>query len=96
MVGGKDTLNQTLETAGRVADFIELAEMMVMDAITRDESCGAHFREEHQTPDGEAKRDDENFCHGAVWEFTGDKQPPARNIEPLSFEYVTPSQRSYK
>jgi len=96
VVGGKDTLNQTLETAGRVADFIELGEMMILDALTRDESCGAHYREEHKTEDGEALRDDENFCHGAIWEFTGDKQEPARNTEPLSFEYVPPSQRSYK
>ncbi len=96
VVGGKDGLNQTLEAAGRVSDFIELGEMMVMDALSRDESCGAHFREEHQTEDGEAKRNDEDFCHGAVWEFTGDKQAPDRNIEPLSFEYVPPSQRSYK
>jgi len=70
--------------------------MMVLDALTRDESCGAHFREEHQTPEGEALRNDEDFCHGGIWEFTGDKQEPARNIEPLSFEYVPPSQRSYK
>ena len=96
VLGGADGLNQTLESAGRVADFIELAEMMVLDALTRDESCGAHFREEHQSPEGEAQRDDVNFCHGAVWEFMGDKQAPARNIEPLAFQYVTPSQRSYK
>ena len=96
VIGGTDTLNQTLESAGRVADFIELGEMMVLDALTRDESCGAHFREEHQHPDGEAKRDDENFQHGAVWAYAGDGVAPERNTEPLSFDYVPPSTRSYK
>ena len=96
VVGGKDGLNQTLETAGRVADFMDLGEMMVLDALTRDESCGAHFREEHQHPDGEAKRDDENYCHGAIWAFDGDGNEPVRNTESLTFNYVPPSTRSYK
>ncbi|MFT4624298.1 MAG: succinate dehydrogenase / fumarate reductase flavoprotein subunit [Myxococcota bacterium] len=89
------SLNQELERAGRVADFIDFSEVMVRDALTRDESCGAHFREEHQTPDGEAMRDDEHFSHGAVWEFTGDGNAPKRNIEPLKFDYVPLTQRSY-
>ena len=96
VVGSKDGLNQTLENAGRVADFMDLGEMMVMDALSRDESCGAHFREEHQHPDGEAKRNDADFQHGAVWAFDGEGQPPARNTEPLTFDYVPPSTRSYK
>ncbi len=93
--GTGSSLNQELERAGRVSDFIDFSEMMVRDALTRDESCGAHFREEHQTPDGEARRDDENYSHGAVWEFTGDGNAPKRNIEPLKFEYVPLTQRSY-
>jgi len=96
VLGTKDGLNPTLETAGRVADFMDLGEMMVLDALTRDESCGAHFREEHQHPDGEAKRDDENFCHGAVWAFAGQGEAPERHTESLSFKYVPPSTRSYK
>jgi len=94
--GSADNLNQALEKAGRVADFIEFGEIMLRDALTREESCGGHFREEHQTPEGEALRDDENFQHGAVWEFTGDGNEPVRHREELSFEYVLPSQRSYK
>ncbi|HJN42739.1 MAG: succinate dehydrogenase flavoprotein subunit [Acidobacteria bacterium] len=90
---GKD-INQQLELAGRVADFFELAEVMCQDALMRKESCGAHFREEHQTEEGEAKRDDEAFSHVAVWEFTGDT--PRRHVEPLNFENVALSQRSYK
>jgi succinate dehydrogenase / fumarate reductase flavoprotein subunit len=89
------SLNQELERAGRVSDFIDFAEIMVRDALTRDESCGAHFRSEHMTPDGEALRDDENFAHGAVWEFDGVGNPPKRNIEPFKFEYVPLTQRSY-
>ncbi len=89
-------LNMSLEKAGRVADFIEFSEVLVRDALTRDESCGAHFRLEHVTEEGEAKRDDENFCHGAVWEYTGEGNVPTRHIEPLEFNYVKPSQRSYK
>lgn len=94
--GSAATLNQALEKAGRVADFIEFGEIMVRDALTREESCGGHFREEFRTPEGEALRDDENFQHGAVWEFTGDGNEPRRHREELTFEYVLPSQRSYK
>jgi succinate dehydrogenase / fumarate reductase flavoprotein subunit len=79
-----------------VADFFELAELMCLDALERDESCGGHFREEHQTPEGEALRDDERFCHVAAWEYQGSDRPPARHVEPLTFEYVKPTQRSYK
>jgi succinate dehydrogenase / fumarate reductase flavoprotein subunit len=79
-----------------VADFLELAELLCRDALARDESCGCHFREEHQTPDGEALRDDENFCHVAVWEWQGEDRSPKRHIEPLEFRYVLPTQRSYK
>ena len=94
--GSGADLNQSLEKAGRVADFMEFAEIMCWDALTRDESCGAHYREEHVTEEGEAKRDDENFLHGAVWEFKGVGEEPVRHKEPLSFEYVPLSQRSYK
>ncbi|TVP74550.1 MAG: fumarate reductase/succinate dehydrogenase flavoprotein subunit [Gemmatimonadales bacterium] len=94
--GSADTLNQSLEKAGRVADFLEFAEVMCHDALTRDESCGAHFREEHVTEEGEARRDDENFAHGAVWEFKGVGEEPVRHQEPLTFEHVPLSQRSYK
>src|SRR6266850_2199711 len=94
--GSADTLNQSLEQAGRVADFIELGELMCLDALTREESCGGHFREEHQYPDGECKRDDEKFSHVAAWEFQGPGKPPLRNIEPLNYEFVKPSVRSYK
>ena len=89
-------LNQELEKAGRVADFIELGELMCLDALTREESCGGHFREEHQTPDNEAKRDDEKFAHVAAWEFKGEGQKPERHVEQLNFEYCHPTQRSYK
>jgi len=94
--GAAEEINQSLEKAGRVADFFELAELMCIDALDRDESCGAHFRVEHQTPDGEALRDDANFSYVAAWEFMGDGQPPRLHKEPLAFEYVHPSQRSYK
>ncbi len=95
--GSGADLNQALERAGRVADFLEFGEVLVRDALTRDESCGAHFREEHVREDGEAKRDDDNFQHGAVWEYTGSPDTePIRNQEPYKFEYVLPSQRSYK
>jgi succinate dehydrogenase / fumarate reductase flavoprotein subunit len=89
-------LNQSLEKAGRVADFLELGELMCRDALTREESCGGHFREEHQTPDGEAQRDDDRFQHVAAWEYAGEGQTAKRHQEPLEFEYVHPSQRSYK
>ena len=94
--GGSDDLNQELEKAGRVADYLELAELMCVDALAREESCGAHFRGDHQTPDGEAQRDDERFAHVAVWEHVGDGKPPERLVEPLVFESVAPAQRSYK
>ena len=94
--GSASNLNLALEKAGRVADFIDFAEIMVRDALTREESCGAHFREEYQHTDGEARRDDENFQHGAVWEFTGDGNEPRRHQESLEFTYVPPSTRSYK
>jgi len=89
-------LNQTLEYAGRVADFLEFSELMCRDAIERDESCGCHLREEHQTEDGEALRDDENFAHTAVWEYTGPDSEPIRHREELAFDEVQPVQRSYK
>ena len=94
--GGQSELNPWLEYAGRVADFMEFAEVMCLDALDRDESCGGHFREEHQTGEGEAVRDDENFSHASVWEFTGDGNAPKRHKEPLTFEYVKLSTRSYK
>ena len=89
-------LNQSLEMAGRVADFLELGELMCLDALEREESCGGHFREEHQTPDGEALRDDEKFCHAAVWEYKGEGQKPERHKEPLTFDNVHLATRSYK
>jgi succinate dehydrogenase / fumarate reductase flavoprotein subunit len=89
-------LNQSLEKAGRVADFLELAELMCLDALHREESCGGHFRVEHQTPDGEALRHDDEFAYVAAWEYAGDNQPPILNKEPLVFENVALSQRSYK
>ncbi|UCC26347.1 MAG: fumarate reductase/succinate dehydrogenase flavoprotein subunit [Gemmatimonadales bacterium] len=94
--GKADDLNQELEKAGRTADFLEFAEVMCYDALARDESCGAHYRPEHVTEEGEAKRDDENFAHVAVWEFTGVGREPKLHKEPLAFEYVKLSQRSYK
>jgi len=89
-------LNQSLEKAGRIADYFELAELICRDALAREESCGGHFREEHQTPEGEAQRGDEHFAHVAVWEHAGDDQPPVRNTEPLEYEVVHLTQRSYK
>jgi succinate dehydrogenase / fumarate reductase flavoprotein subunit len=95
VTGGGAELNQALEQAGRVADFLELADLMCRDALARDESCGAHFRQEHQTPVGEARRDDQRFSHVAVWEHPGQGQPPRRHVEPLQFQTLTPSERSY-
>jgi succinate dehydrogenase / fumarate reductase flavoprotein subunit len=89
-------LNQSLERAGRVADFLEFAELMCRDALHRNESAGGHFREEFQTDDGEAKRNDDEFSYVAAWEYTGELSKPKLNKEPLTFEYVHPSQRSYK
>ncbi len=94
--GAAETLNQSLEKAGRVADFLEFAELMAYDALDRDESCGAHYRVEHVTEEGEAKRDDENYSYVAAWEFAGVGEKPVLHKEELEFEYVTPSQRSYK
>jgi succinate dehydrogenase / fumarate reductase flavoprotein subunit len=96
IVGGPEQLNQELERAGRVADFFELAELMCFDALARDESCGGHLREEHMTPDGEALRDDKNFSFVSAWEWKGVGQAPVLHKEPLEFEHVKPSQRSYK
>jgi succinate dehydrogenase / fumarate reductase, flavoprotein subunit len=96
-VPGSDAeLNQALEKAGRVADFLELAELMCRDALHREESCGGHFREEFQTEDGEALRDDEHFAYVAAWEYTGRDADPRLHTEPLTFEYVHLAQRSYK
>ncbi|WP_226360421.1 fumarate reductase/succinate dehydrogenase flavoprotein subunit [Pseudonocardia sp. ICBG1142] len=89
-------LNQSLEKAGRVADFLELGELMCLDALVRRESCGGHFRAESQTEDGEAQRDDENFSFTSAWEYTGRGQAPVLHKEELTFEYVHPTQRSYK
>jgi succinate dehydrogenase / fumarate reductase flavoprotein subunit len=96
VLGGTEELNQSLERAGRVADFMELAELMCLDALERNESCGGHFREEYQTPEGEAARDDANYSYAAAWEYRGAGQPPVVHKEPLAFEYVHPAQRSYK
>jgi succinate dehydrogenase / fumarate reductase flavoprotein subunit len=94
--GSAEELNQSLEMAGRVADFLELGELMCLDALEREESCGGHFREEYQTPDGEALRDDQRFCHVAAWEWKGEGQKPVRHVEPLAFENVHLQTRSYK
>jgi len=96
VAGSGTTLNRELERAGRVADFLEFAEVMARDALYRDESCGGHFRTEHQLPDGEAKRDDERFCHVAAWEYCGPEQEPAVHIEPLVFEAIPLAVRNYK
>jgi succinate dehydrogenase / fumarate reductase flavoprotein subunit len=94
--GSSADLNQSLEKAGRVADFLELGELMCIDALERNESCGGHFREEYQTPDGEAQRDDQHYSYVAAWGYRGPGNPPELYKEPLQFEYVHPSQRSYK
>jgi succinate dehydrogenase flavoprotein subunit len=96
VLGSGAELNQSLEVAGRVADFLELGELMCLDAVERDESCGCHFRTEHQMPDGEAKRDDQKFCHVAAWEYTGYGRKPNRHVEPLTYENVALAVRSYK
>ena len=93
--GGGHELNQELERAGRVADFLELGELMCIDALNRRESCGGHFREESQTPDGEAARDDDNFSYVSAWEWTGERTKPVLHAEALVFDYVHPTQRSY-
>jgi succinate dehydrogenase flavoprotein subunit len=94
--GPKNNLNKNLEYAGRVADYLEFAEVLALDALHRSESCGGHFREESQTPDGEALRDDANFSYVAAWQFQGVGRQPELHKEPLTFEYVKPTQRSYK
>jgi succinate dehydrogenase / fumarate reductase flavoprotein subunit len=96
VVGKNEELNMSLEKAGRVADFIELGELMIDDALNRKESCGGHFREESQTEEGEALRDDENYAYVAAWEFTGENMPEQLNKEPLVYENVKLTQRSYK
>jgi succinate dehydrogenase / fumarate reductase flavoprotein subunit len=96
VLGENEEVNASLEKAGRVADFIELGELMIDDALNRNESCGGHFRLESQTPEGEALRDDENYAYVAAWEFKGENQPEVLNKEPLEFEYVHLTQRNYK
>ncbi len=96
VLGSGEELNQSLEKAGRVADFFDLAELMCLDALERNESCGGHFREEFQTPDGEALRNDDEYSYVAAWEFRGVGNSPGLHKEPLSFEYVHPTRRSYK
>jgi succinate dehydrogenase / fumarate reductase flavoprotein subunit len=94
--GENESLNTSLERAGRVVDFLEFGELMCLDALRRNESCGGHFREEYQTPDGEALRDDENFAHVAAWEYQGEGKEPVRNVEPLIYENIKLATRSYK
>jgi succinate dehydrogenase / fumarate reductase flavoprotein subunit len=96
VVGTPESFNLELEKAGRIADFLEIGELLATDALHREESCGGHFREEHQTDEGEAKRNDEQFAYAAAWEFTGVGKEPALHKEPLKFDHVKPSQRSYK
>lgn len=96
VLGGAGSFNQNLEHAGRVADFLEFAELLAGDALHREESCGGHFREEHQTEEGEAKRNDQNFCYAAAWEFKGVGQKPELHKDNLTFENVKLAQRSYK
>ena len=96
VLGSEGSFNQNLERAGRVADFLEFAEVLTLDALHRKESCGGHFREESQTPEGEAKRDDENFCYVGAWEYKGDGIAPELSKEPLTFDNVHLATRSYK
>jgi succinate dehydrogenase flavoprotein subunit len=96
LIPGWPDLNSELEKAGRIADYLELGELMCHDALTREESCGAHFREEYQTPDGEAVRNDRDFAFTSAWEWTGVGREPVLHQEPLRFDYVTPTVRSYK
>ncbi|MEO1336483.1 MAG: FAD-binding protein, partial [Myxococcota bacterium] len=96
VTGSTGTMNQTLERAARVADYLEFAEVMALDALDRKESCGGHFREESATEEGEARRDDENFRHVAAWAFNGVDEKPTLHKEPLEFKYVKLTQRSYK
>jgi succinate dehydrogenase / fumarate reductase flavoprotein subunit len=96
VTGSNNDFNQTLEKGYRLADYLEFGELLARDALTREESCGGHFREESQTEENEAKRDDENFCHVAAWEYAGEGKDPILNKEPLVFENVKLTQRSYK
>jgi succinate dehydrogenase / fumarate reductase flavoprotein subunit len=96
VVGTGDSFNNCLERALRVADFLEFGELLCRDALVREESCGGHFREEYQTAEGEALRDDENYCHVAAWEWQGEGEAPVRHEEPLAFETVALATRSYK
>ena len=96
MLGENETRNQSLEKAGRVADFLELGELMCIDALNRRESCGGHFRGESQTEDGEALRHDDQFAYVAAWEFAGDGEPPVLHKEDLVYTAIEMKQRSYK
>ena len=96
VTGDGASLNQTLEKAGRVEDFFELGMLMCRDALDRNESCGGHFRAEYQTEEGEAQRDDDNYCHVSAWQWGGDAMSPKLNVEPLSFEAIHLATRSYK
>jgi succinate dehydrogenase / fumarate reductase flavoprotein subunit len=96
VTGDKNNLNPSLDYAGRVADYMEFAELLARDAMHREESCGGHFREEYQTPDNEARRNDDQFSYVAAWEFKGVGTEPVLHKEPLTFDEVHPSQRSYK
>ena len=93
--GSGEAFNQELEYAGRVADYLEFAELLCHDALHREESCGAHFREEYQTDDGDPQRDDSRFAHVAAWEYRAE-EPPILHKEPLAFEFVLPTRRSYQ
>ncbi|MCH8150666.1 MAG: fumarate reductase/succinate dehydrogenase flavoprotein subunit, partial [Planctomycetes bacterium] len=96
VLGSAESVNSSLEKVQRVADFFELAQTMCRDALDREESCGGHFREEYQTEEGEAQRDDENFAHVSAWEWTGDPGQPTKHVEPLVYDRVKLSTRSYK
>lgn len=96
VLGTGEEMNMSLERAGRVADFLEFGELMCLDALHRDESCGGHFREEHQTSEGEAQRDDERFCYVGAWEYKGDGRNPELHKESLEFKDVHLAQRNYK
>ena len=96
VLGSADTLNQSLEKAGRVADFLELGELMCIDALHRRESCGGHFRAESQTEEGEALRHDDQYLYVAAWEFGGEGNKPVLHKEPLDYEFIELKQRSYK
>jgi succinate dehydrogenase / fumarate reductase flavoprotein subunit len=94
--GGVDGKNMELEKAWRVADYLELGELMARDALDREESCGGHFREEHQTPEGEALRHDDKYTHVSVWEYKGEDKEPALHKEPLNYEFIEVKTRNYK